>query len=64
MGARGIDSDRAFDIPLSDLYFRLRVMFEEGDHQGYATADSGHVIDLNMRRTAHRPPPRLISTAM
>jgi hypothetical protein len=26
----GIDNDRAFEIPLSDIYVRLRVVFEEG----------------------------------
>ena len=41
----GVDSDKAFDIPLSDIYVRLRVMFEEGDDQG-DTPDAGTLIDI------------------
>ena len=41
----GIDNDRAFEIPLSDIYVRLRVMFEE-DAADELTDYEGGSIDI------------------
>lgn len=40
----GIDNDRTFDIPLSDIYVRLRVMFDdEVSNDAQELADSGPI---------------------
>lgn len=41
----GIDNDRAFEIPLSDIYVRLRVMFDEDAPEG-TEAHEGGPIDI------------------
>jgi energy-coupling factor transporter ATP-binding protein EcfA2 len=42
----GIDNDRAFEIPLSEIYVRLRVMFDEEAEGGSPKLDVGAPIDI------------------
>jgi NACHT domain len=42
----GIDNDRAFDIPLSEIYVRLRVMFDEDSPQGPDKVREAGPIDI------------------
>lgn len=42
----GIDNDRAFDIPLSEVYVRLRVIFDSEDAGGAAAREDDGTIDI------------------
>jgi NACHT domain len=42
----GIDNDRAFEIPLSEIYVRLRVMFDEDSRQDFGEVSDAEAIDI------------------
>jgi hypothetical protein len=42
----GIDNDRAFEIPLSEIYVRLRVMFDEDSISAAERVAEGGAIDI------------------
>jgi formylglycine-generating enzyme required for sulfatase activity len=50
----GIDNDRAFRIPLSDMYVRLRVMLDEDSHAEEDKAHDGAPIDIRVALERYR----------
>lgn len=42
----GIDNDRAFEIPLSEIYVKLRVMFDEELQSGSSQVNDAEAIDI------------------
>lgn len=49
----GIDNDRSFEIPLSDVYVRLRVMFEDGESDEDTQRDAD-AIDIQTALARYR----------
>jgi DNA helicase HerA-like ATPase len=55
----GIDNDRAFEIPLSEIYVRLRVIFDDEEVQGDAS-DSQDLGPLDIQTALLRYPKLVI----